>query len=102
MRPMPEPAAKRGTHRNSRNHSRAFPTTQLPRAHHRRVLQKERLLDLYSGKWHLGDKPEAAMISGVYTRAPVTRLRELQQVVKMKASANVGSPAVRNHLPCDQ
>jgi hypothetical protein len=26
------------------------------------------------------------------------RLRELQQVVKMKASANVGSPAVRNHL----
>ena len=30
------------------------------------------------------------------------RLRELQKVVKMKASANVGSPAVRNHLPCDQ
>ena len=30
------------------------------------------------------------------------RLRELKQVVKMKASANVGSPAVRNHLPCDQ
>ena len=46
-----------------------------------------------------------AMISGVYESASYPRrrrLRELQQVVKMKASANVGSPAVRNHLPCDQ